>query len=224
MTLYTICRRLFNKNAMNYFSQTGEDIIIKELQENKKNGFYVEVGCHEPILMSNTFNLYLDGWNGLCIDANPALVKKFKKYRPNDVVLCEAVSDKRGEVLFYEFDRPAVNTIDEESIEEWKKKWQLLSARKVVTKTLDEILMENGVAGPVDLLSIDVEGHDLQVLKSLSLETVRPRLIVIEIHDFDLSNYSSNRIVQYLSDNKYTLIAFATMNAFFFDTQSHNGQ
>ena len=69
----------------------------------------------------------------------------------------------------------------------------------------------------IDLLSIDVEGHDFEVLSSLDLNIYRPRLIVVEIHKFDINNPSASKIYEYLIEHNYKMVSYAVMNGYFLD-------
>jgi FkbM family methyltransferase len=52
----------------------------------------------------------------------------------------------------------------------------------VVVRTLDDILSEARAPTPIDLLSVDVEGHEIEVLEGFDFERWRPRLVLIEDH------------------------------------------
>ena len=209
--------KLFNKvigvNAREFYGQTGEDIIINFFLENEK-GLFVDVGCNHPISFSNTFELYKKGWTGLNIDANPELIKKYT-VRPNDISVCEAVSDETKEMLFHEFEQAEVSTLETAVIDEWKTRWDYKKSRKVTTKTLTQILDEHSIPNAIDFLSVDVEGHDFQVLNSLDFNKYQPKLILIEMHQFNVADYQANKIVQFLIAKGYELVGFVTMNGYF---------
>lgn len=203
-----------------HYSQTGEDIIINFFLPIQK-GFFVDVGCNLPIAYSNTFKFYLDGWRGISIDANAELVALHSKVRKKDTVLSEAVSDGVHKVIFYKSKSPEVSTIDAETFEDWNAKWEFDKNDQIelMTTTLNAILQKNLPKGQsIDLLTIDVEGHDFQVLKGINLEKYRPKLIVVEIHDLKLSLLSNNDMYLYLVDHKYELKGYIAMNAYFWDT------
>ena len=63
------------------YSQEGEDLVIDRLLKGKRNGFYVEVGCHHPHRFSNTFFFYKRGWRGVCIDPLPGTKDLFGRER-----------------------------------------------------------------------------------------------------------------------------------------------
>ena len=69
------------------YSQNGEDIYILKYFNNKKKGFYVDIGAYHPKRFSNTYLLNKNNWSGVNIEANPNLIKKFLKDRPNDINL-----------------------------------------------------------------------------------------------------------------------------------------
>ena len=171
------------------FSQEGEDILLKRIFSDKKNGFYIDVGAHHPIRFSNTYLLSKNGWNGINIDAMPGSMVPFNKNRPNDINIESPISDVQEELIFYIFNEPALNTFSKEEAikKDGKNGYSIISKKKLFTKTLTEVLSENiNKNQKIDFISIDVEGFDFKVLKSLDLNIYRPEIILIE----DLSNTS----------------------------------
>lgn len=208
--------KLLRLKMNTYFSQTAEDVILEEYLPKKSDGFYVDVGCNDPYYLSNTFKLYLKGWSGITIDANRELIEKFKYSRKRDIPVCAAVSNEIKEVRFYNFKQDHYNTIEENIFEEVKKDLEFRNISIMQTRTLNDILNEHVDRGTeIDLLTIDVEGHDFYVLKSISLKIYSPKIIVIEIHQLNLNNIFENEIVNYLKEYNYKLIGYSTINAFF---------
>jgi FkbM family methyltransferase len=205
------------------YAQGAEDIIIPYIAHYhfgiEGPGKYVDVGCNTPVKYSNTFLLYLIGWRGLNVDANAELIDECKRVRRQDICLRAAVSDIEREVTFHKAKDDAVSTIDETRLVEWKKYFEFSDAdqERLVTRTLTSILDENWKAGDaIDLLSIDVEGHDFQVLQSLDLARYRPKIVVIEMHTIE--NLEENEIYRYLTSNGYAFRYYAVLNAYFVDT------
>mgnify|MGYP006099779659 FL=1 len=194
-------------------------MILDTFFRGKNTGFYIDVGCNEPIRYSNTFLFYLRGWKGINIDANKNLTNNFKKLRPKDIVLHEVISDKEEEVTFYISDkRPAVSTIDEKTKKEWSKNHEFNRKETLKTKTLNSILKKYNVENKkIDFLSIDVEGHDFNVLKSIDLNIYRPKIIIVELHDFKENSEESLLIHDYMKKFNYNLIMYLAMNAYFED-------
>jgi hypothetical protein len=94
------------------FSQFGEDLVLQILLQPGREGTYVDVGANHPIKGSNTFRLYLRGWNGLAIDPNPSFASEFKKFRPRDRYLTEGVALERSTLTYHAFEDDVYNTFD----------------------------------------------------------------------------------------------------------------
>lgn len=215
--LFEICRKVLDRYSTSSYSQTGEDRIIQAILGNAP-GFYIDVGCNHPQKCSNTFELYKRGWRGINIDANASLIDKQKSLRIADVAVCAAISDKEHEVVFTEFDDSFVSSLSLDHVQEWKRHRAIKATRLVKTVTLTSILNSARTPPRPDLLCIDVEGHDYEVLTSLDLKLYRPRLIVVEMHGFDLGNPNENRIYGYLVSKGYRMAGFVIMNGYFIDT------
>jgi FkbM family methyltransferase len=220
---FVVLRKLFNIRAKFVFSQTGEDMILFMLlrQVPDEDFFYIDVGCNDPVSDSNTFLFYLNGGSGICIDGNKSLIDKHKKIRPRDISICSLVSDEVEEVTFYMSKENRVSTASETYKTENADRWEFGETQKLKTRTLNEILDSNLPKGQaIHLLSIDVEGYDFKVLKSINLEQYQPQVIVIEMHDFVLDSdfLKSNEIILYLQSYGYSLKYFATFNAYFVRT------
>ncbi|GAB4015112.1 FkbM family methyltransferase [Spirosoma koreense] len=215
-SILEMARRVFSPDSSLTYSQTGEDIIIRTFLEKNITGFYVEIGSNEPIQHSNTFGLYQKGWRGITVDANQKMVDMHKSLRPNDISLCAAVSDIEKEVIFYEFDMDEISTIDNDFYNKHKDIQKVSRQSTLRTRTLDSILIESLPAGTdIDLLSIDVEGHDYHVLRSINLNKYRPKLIVIEMHNFDILLPLENQVYKWLLENRYHLAGYAVWNGYF---------
>jgi len=210
--------KLLNIPGRIMYSQFGEDIILLHLFSDKTIGNFIDVGCNRPIDGNNTFNLYIRGWSGLNIDGNQSLINDYKKTRPFDTSICALVSNQEVEVPFYISKNNHVSTISKDFIEKHKNIWQYLEEDIVLkrTLTLTQILDNNLYMNKhIDLLSIDIEGHDFEALLGLDLTKYRPSIICIEIHDFDFSNLQENKIVKYLNKYNYSLCNYTCLSAFF---------
>lgn len=213
--------RLFNSYGRITYSQTGEDFVLDYLLKNYTNGYYIDIGCNHPIKISNTFNFYMRGWKGICIDANSDLAERFKLVRKRDVVLDAALSDDERETVFYEFYTDAVSTLDIAHKREWEKTNIIKNERKLKTIKLSTVL-ENCLPlnQSITFMSIDVEGHDLAVLKSNDFTKYRPIIVLVEIHNVNIEIIFKNPIYIFMKANGYSLVNYATMNAYFMDISS----
>lgn len=220
LKVYNWIKNIFNISFRETYSQLGEDVAICHIFENTfkiNSGFYIDVGCNHPIIFSNTFKLYIQGWSGITIDLNEELINLHKTERKKDDQVMAAVSDKIETVNVFEFESSLIRTINSDFFEEYKNSNKLLSKNKeITTTTLDSIISTFKVKN-IDLLCIDVEGHDFKVLKSLDLKNIRPKMIIIEIHDINLEDLSSCEIFSYLKCQNYKFIGYLIANGFFID-------
>ncbi|MCX7049578.1 MAG: FkbM family methyltransferase [Candidatus Sumerlaeota bacterium] len=189
------------------YSQEGEDLIIQRLFSKKMKGFYVDVGAHHPKRFSNTYLLYLRGWRGINIDATPDSMEIFRKLRPADINLEMGISDKEGTSDFYEFFEPALNTFDPDLAKENQSLgYPVKRITPITLSSLNKILATHAPGNiSIDLLSMDIEGLDSAVLKSLDMASHRPQVMIIEHRSqkCDIESILSSETSQFLKKNNY---------------------
>jgi FkbM family methyltransferase len=191
------------------FSQEGEDLIVGRLFEGVENGFFVDVGAHHPFRFSNTWLLRRRGWRGINIDATPGAMEPFRRWRPDDInIECLVSSDTRPRTYFLH-DEPALNTMSEELVKRRAVETPQYRVLKTVTleaRPLSAILQEHLPEGKaIDLLNVDVEGHDLEVLQSNDWEKYRPRVIVSELLGVGYDDMDRTGLYQFLIARGYKL-------------------
>jgi len=162
-----------------YYSQCQEDTFLNQnIFKNKQNGVYVELGALDGILYSNT-KFFEDSlnWKGILIEPHPEKFKLLQKNRPNNYLFNNLVSCHKEPLEFrYFVDQHAAvsgveNTLSKhhfntyfESNDSWTK--SLLQNKIFIEpKSLTEIVKSTNLTH-IDLLSLDVEGHEYEVLKS----------------------------------------------------------
>ncbi|MGB3309219.1 MAG: FkbM family methyltransferase [Nodosilinea sp.] len=211
--------QLYNHHTLS-FSQEGEDRILARLFERKEKGFYIDVGAHHPQLFSNTYLFYLMGWRGINIDAMPGSMDAFGELRPDDINLERAIAEKESELIYYMFSNPAYNGFSKELSEErdgLRGVVKLVSQETIKTHKLSDILDDHvPQSTSIDFMSIDVEGLDYQVLLSNNWYKHRPKVILLEELEFDLSKpFEVSKSYTFLKGQGYKLLA-KTMNTIFY--------
>lgn len=202
------------------YSQEGEDLILHRFLENKSNGFYVDVGAHHPKRFSNTYMFYKKGWRGINIDPMPGSLDNFNKERPDDINLEIGISNTQGELKYHMFNESALNTFS--AVEANKKNglrnYKIIGTKLIPTFSL-EYIFDNYLDDKqtIDFISIDVEGLDLEVLKSNDWNRYRPQLVLIEdLQRLSLNEFITNsELYSYLNLLNYELVA-KTLNTLFF--------
>lgn len=202
------------------YSQEGEDMLLARFLHEKTNGFYVDVGAYHPQRFSNTYYFYLNGWEGINIDAMPGSMDIFNKFRPRDINIETAIANDRKDLTFYIFDEPALNSFDEDlSRKRNNGIYNIVREQKMSTTTLKEILeCHLPIDKKIDFLSVDVEGLDLDVLKSNDWQLYRPDFILVECLETDIDNIEKNEVYRFLLDNNYAFFT-KTFNTVFFKNQ-----
>ena len=180
-----------------------EDTVVTDYFKDKKNGFYVDVGCYHPIHRNNTYLLHKKNWNGINIDTSQFSIDLFNYMRPNDHNYNCAISNKNEVIkLFYQKELSQLSTT--ESVQAEKVFQGNIKEKKIQASTLNEILNKSKYKdSKIDFLDIDVEGADLKVLEGLSFDKFKPELICIEIHE---KKIDESKIYKFLVDKKYKLI------------------
>lgn len=217
LKVYTL--NYFDWYAIKSYSQEGEDMILWRIFGNVEHGFYVDVGAHHPIKFSNTYFFYKKGWHGINIDAQPGSMKLFNQIRPRDINIEAAVSKERKELTFYMFNEPALNTLDAAlARERISDKYYVIEERKIITKTLSEILNENlPINTKINFMSVDVEGYDLEVIQSNDWKVYRPEYILIESYSSDINEIQRSELYNYLTTQNYTFFGKTVLTIIFKD-------
>jgi hypothetical protein len=213
---------IYIRNYKFYFSgsQFGEDKIF--LRYFKKNyiGNYVDLGCFHPTRHSNTFKMYKKGWRGINIDLNPLTIDLFNFARPEDINICTAVSNnKKTKNLYFLGDLSSQNTLEKKHTK-WlrsqfgynKKKF---SVKKIKTQKIGDIL-EKYKFYNIDFMNIDIEGHEITILKTLNLKKFKIKYFCVEILAYDnFSKENKKQIINFFKKNKYQLKYVSHINYIF---------
>jgi FkbM family methyltransferase len=195
--------------SMQSFSQHGQDAFVYETFFKSKDGqgYFVDVGAYDGVTFSNSlfFERHL-GWSGICIEPLPAAFEKLRGCRTAVCLNC-AVADRDGKGEFVDVDIPNFGKMYSGLRAEYDPRHvQMLNACltgarliEVPLRRLADILDENGV-GKIDYLSIDTEGGELKILKSVDLKSYDVRVISVE------NNYEDPAISDHLLELGYRLI------------------
>lgn len=167
--------------------------------QRKTSGVCVEVGANNGIDDSTTMFFEQLGWKCILVEPNPSLCQEIQKRR-NAVLFQCAASNQSDSVNLYVVDGAVrshgLSTIstNKEVHDRIKSHGFATSSVQVRSMTLDRILTAAQIDGDIDFVSIDVEGHEYEVLEGFSVEKWKPMILLIE----DNSNYEHNTVSNYL--------------------------
>jgi FkbM family methyltransferase len=207
VTLFAL-KRYLEPAAVISFGQRGEDLVLVGLLSRVPDAppTYVDVGANHPLRNSNTFRLYLRGWHGVLVDANPDLVHLCSRVRPRDHAVCAAVSDTGTERGFLLAPDDRLGRL----VEAGERGSQVVRPR-----TLTAILDDVGFGERFGILSVDCEGSDLDVLCSLDLRRYRPALMVVPPRGMELRNLAPAPVVSHLAEFGYVIVAYDGTNGYY---------
>ena len=182
-----------------FYSNWGLDMLADDFFKNKKFGIYIDVGCHQPFINNNTYRLYRRGWTGINIDLDFNSIDLFNFFRNKDFNVNAAISDKNKEVDFYFFhNKSAINTLSRTTGAKARE------IKRIEARTLNNIIENSPYKNQkIDYLSIDVEGHEMNVLNGFDLNKYKPELIVLEFIDINIKEYYMNKIDNIISSDIY---------------------
>jgi len=167
------------------YAQSGEDVVMYILARslNTPQPSYLDIGAADPIQLSNTYFLYLAGGRGVLVEPNPAYGNQIRKVRPEDKLLPAGIGiSDATEADYYMFNGDGLNTFDPEQAQLVTKRPEI-KLEKVIKMPLVNInraISENFGGNCPDIVSIDIEGLDLPVLKTLDFTKYRPKIVCAE--------------------------------------------
>lgn len=211
------------------YAQDGED--LKALELLGEINTFIDIGANDGYTSSNSFLFALKGAEGFCLEPVPDIFKRLQMLHSlNSHVTClnYGISDQDAEsemvtsgLLSY---IPA--TKDEKLMEflndSFDKSLKKVSIKLVSFSTLAKMIK---LPQQTDLLSVDVEGHELQVLQSIDFDNYSFRLIIVETHACDekgecfWTHRDLTEIEALLHQHGYGVAAKSSINTFYMRQQ-----
>jgi FkbM family methyltransferase len=196
------------------------DLKLIEVIKPGRNGYFVELGANDGIQQSNTYKLQRHfGWTGLLIEPSP---KRYVECVANRAfanvpeVRCAACVPFSFNDRFVEVEDADLMSVakgldvpDNAVIEHANKGSKFLANNRLrhsygaLALTLTAILDEVSAPAAFNLLSLDVEGNELSVLKGLDFTKYNPKWVLVETRDSEVADYLSKfgyKLTKALSD------------------------
>ncbi|XP_046439861.1 protein Star-like [Daphnia pulex] len=181
----------------------GQAQSILEILKNKENGFFVECGALDGELRSNTLFMERNlGWEGVLIEADPKNFLKVqeKNRRAWTVPACLSTSSSPKTVVFkqaFNQGRISQNQLDDQN---------RVGSVQVQCFPIYSILAALNRT-EVDYFSLDIEGDELAVLKTIPWNNVRIQTLSVEfIHDKE----GKDQIREYMTLQGYEVVKEVT--------------
>lgn len=193
-----------------YISQCGQDKYLNEnIFKNKTNGVFFDIGAHDGITFSNTYFFEKElGWNGICVEPNPTVYNKLIKNRTSKCfnncisstsdILDFTVIDGYSEML-----SGITSNYDPRHLERIRREVSSSNGTirniRIQSETATSMCVKANMY-KFDFCTIDVEGSELSIVKSIDFSTVIIDYLIIE------NNYGTVDVKTHLEHNGYKKI------------------
>ena len=208
------------------YAQQGEDIALWQILVHVlgiEQPTYMDIGAHHPVFNNNTYFLYERGSRGVLVEPNPALHGVLEQIRPRDVLVRAGIgATAQAEADFYVIggsEDAQLNTFSREQAEALvtrsNGRYRIERVMKIPLLGINE-LMRKHWNGPPNLLSLDTEGFDLAILRSLDFGRLRPDVVCVETVEIGGRRVLGD-IMQLMVRNGYEVRGGSFVNTIFID-------
>ena len=181
-------------------SYSGEEWIIRDFFQDRKEGFFVDVGANHYQFISNTYYLEKNlNWSGIAVEPLKEFEADYKQHRPRTKFMPFFVSDTSNEqAKMYVLSKNSVISSAEKSFTQRGGK----DAKEisVPTITLTDLLDSERVT-QIDFLTIDIELREPKALAGFDIDRFKPKLVCVEAHP-----EVRQQILDYFARHGYVLV------------------
>lgn len=197
---------------MNYHGQYQQDKYLDRLFNKKSNGVFIDIGAHDGQTFSNS--LFFEkqrNWKGLCVEPIPEIFAKLNETR-TCVKINGCISEKtgiekflrvRGEFVDTEMLSGLVDKYDPKHLERIDREIKQYGGSKeeieVTCYNINDLLYENKF-NRVDFFTIDTEGNEMSILKTINFKTFDIDVLLVE------NNYQTEEMNQFMQSKGYKRI------------------
>lgn len=206
------------------YSQLGEDKLVDFFMLyftniDRNNVQYVDIGANHPINDNNTYFFYRKKGHGIIIEPNKSLCEIANKERPSDIVINAGIKfDEQDAAIYYSFNGNGLNTFDPNRVEHILASGKiLLEEIKLPLLDINQIIEDKMPNTPIDFMSIDAEGVDIKILKTIDFKKHRPKLLCIEANKTTYEFGFKDEIINFMEKLDYLLMGDTTINYIFLD-------
>jgi FkbM family methyltransferase len=198
------------------YAQNGEDVRLWRALGGVEEGFYVEVGGWDPEIDSVSRAFYEKGWSGIVVEPVHEYAEGFRTSRPRDqVVECLAGGHAQDEVEMSVFPGTGLSTSVPDVAGRHAGAGLAARLDRVPMRTLDEILATAAIPDEIHFLMVDVEGAEADVLRGVSLDRIRPWVLVVEATEPRSTTPSHAAWEPSILEHGYQFVVFDGLNRFY---------
>ncbi len=196
-------------------SQLGESMIVKGHVKSDWPKWFVDVGANDGVTVSNSLMFLKKGWDVILVEPNPSIFKKLTENVsafPGAHPVQKACSAEKGKVSLTIFEEDPYGMYSRLGSGEAREQHEgpIAEVVEVEADTLTSILEQNNCPKDFGVLSVDTEGFDLAVLKSLDFSVFRPRMVITET---DEDESEEQLKVDFLTECGFTVVGQTQVNS-----------
>jgi len=230
MTLYKgIMRRLkkLRKGERSY-AQCGEDMIANFLFDccGVQKGVYLDIGANHPSELNNTYYFYKKGWRGFNVDPLASSIRSFNRTRPRDINIAAGIGGKTCLREFYRMSPPTLSTFYKEVADSYCKMGHVIEeVTQVQFLSSGDLVERYKIPRDLDILSVDIEGGEIEVIEALVKAGVRPKALICETADYGPDLRSIPRktsLIEKIQNLGFKIYADTYINTVFVDVAFWN--
>ena len=203
------------------WSQCGEDLILRYLFDilHIPRPSYIDIGAHHPWRYNNTYLFYRQGASGLNVEPDPSLHAALRRWRRRDINLNAGIGPRAAEMDFYVMSERTLNTFSADEARNYVDKhgFRIDATKRIGVQTFAQAV-DTHLGRTPDLVSLDVEGLDLDILRSIDFSRYRPHAFCVETVSYaggDGSGVKNAAIHTLMLQNGYMLYADTYINSVF---------
>jgi FkbM family methyltransferase len=196
------------------YAQNFEDVMLWRALGRIENGFYIDVGAHDPIIDSVSKAFYEHGWRGIHVEPLAEYADALRKDRPDERVIEAIIASEVGSQTFFHIPKTGLSTGTQEFATRHKNSGWQVNEIFVLTTTLEAVFDEIGDR-QIHWLKIDVEGMEVDVLTGWGKHPARPWIVVVEATEPNSQTPTWALWEKFLTDRNYTFEYFDGLNRFY---------
>lgn len=203
------------------YSQCGEDRVLDYLLSNLlklPEPYYLDIGAHHPVTLNNTYLFYQRGCRGVCVEPNSTFAAAHRKLRPRDTLLTVGVA-AAGEAAYFRMSVDTLNTFSREEADRFVEEGHsILEETRLPVKAIGSVLEQDCERCP-DLVSLDIEGGELELLEAWDFSKHRPAAFCIETLTYSRTGRGEKvqAVLDLMEAQNYRVFADTYINTIFVD-------
>jgi FkbM family methyltransferase len=206
------------------YAQCGEDQIVNFILEyiGVRKKTYLDIGAWAPVHNNNTYLFYTLGYRGVLVEPNVEACEKLREVRPRDTVIEAGIGvTSVREADYYVMTKSSWNTFSKEEAERQEKVSNGTERIKKVIKMplldINQVMADHFKRAPA-FLSVDTQGLELAILKSIDYSRFRPEIICAETLVTG-TNKMVPETAAFMESQGYVVRGMSFVNAIFVDSK-----